>query len=417
MNYLRVGFFLATRQLRRASVWATALIVAVMVLTFLNLVLVSGILVGLIEGVRLAYEREYSGDVLITQYTSKQFIEQSQSLIKTIEGLPEVESFSARYKESGTIEAGFKKKTNQRDVPNRIGATFLGIDPIKEDETTNLSSLLIVGEYFKPGDESVVVVGSDVLEKYSRFVGAGGDFLFFLKDADVGSEVRVVINGIEKDVTIKGVIESKVDQVSTRIYFQDKEFRKILGRNDLNVDEIAIKLHDPNDAERVKRILIATGADKFGLVQTAEDSQGQFFQDISNTFNLLGTAIGSIGLAVASITIFIVIFINAISRRKYIGIMKGIGIRGRAITFSYIFQSIAYAVTGTVIGLILVYAVLVPYFLKNPISFPFSDGILVAPIDQTALRVLLLFITTLVAGFIPARIVIRKNTLDSILGR
>jgi len=131
----------------------------------------------------------------------------------------------------------------------------------------------------------------------------------------------------------------------------------------------------------------------------------------------LGTAIGSIGLAVASITIFIVIFINAISRRKYIGIMKGIGIRGRAITFSYIFQSIAYAVTGTLIGLILVYAILVPYFLKNPISFPFSDGILVAPIDQTALRVILLFITTLVAGFIPARIVIRKNTLDSILGR
>jgi len=418
MDHIRVGFFLATRQLRRANIWATSLIVLIMVLTFLNLVLVSGILVGLIEGIRLAYEVEYSGDILITQYTNKQFIEQSQSLIKTIEGIPEVEAFSARYKESGLVEAGFKEKINQRDAPNQVGATIVGINPEKEDETTNLSSLILVGEYLEPDDERYILVGSDILEKYSRFAGAAsGDFLFFLKDADVGSEIRVNIGEIEKDVIIKGVIQSKVDQVSTRVYFSDTELRKILGRRSLNVDEIAIKLYDKNDADKVKRILLATGAGELGNIQTSEESQGTFFQDIKNTFNALGSAIGSIGLAVTSITIFIVIFINAISRRKYIGIMKGIGIRGGAIEISYIIQSLVYATIGTIIGLILVYAVLVPYFLKNPISFPFSDGILVAPIGQTALRVLLLFFTTLVAGYIPARIIIRKNTLDSILGR
>ena len=36
-------------------------------------------------------------------------------------------------------------------------------------------------------------------------------------------------------------------------------------------------------------------------------------------------------LVVASITIFIVIFINAITRRKFIGILQGIGISGEAI--------------------------------------------------------------------------------------
>ena len=417
MDNLRVGFFLATRQLRRANVWATTLIVLVMTLTFLNLVLVSGILVGLIEGIRLSYEKEYSGDILITQYVNNQYIEQSQSIIKTLEGIPEIEAFTPRYKESGTIEAGFKERTNQSDVPNRIAATMVGIDPEKEDKTTNLSSLIIVGEYLEPEDERHIIVGADLLEKYSRFVGAGGDFLFFLKDADLGSEIRIVVNGIEKDVIIKGIIQSKVDQVGTRVYFTDTELRKMLGRNALNVDEIAIKLYDREDADRVKRILLATGAGKLGNVQTAEESQGTFFNDIKRTFNILGSAIGSIGLAVASITIFIVIFINAISRRKYIGIMKGIGINGGAIEMSYIMQSIAYATVGTIIGLVLLYGVLVPFFLKNPISFPFSDGILVAPIGQTALRVLLLFLTTLVAGYIPARIIIRKNTLDSILGR
>jgi ABC-type antimicrobial peptide transport system permease subunit len=60
---------------------------------------------------------------------------------------------------------------------------------------------------------------------------------------------------------------------------------------------------------------------------------------------------------------------------------------------------------------------LVPYFNQNPIDFPFSDGILVAPLDQTLFRVGLLVISTLIAGFIPAWMIIRKNTLDSILGR
>ncbi|MBI2053687.1 MAG: FtsX-like permease family protein [Candidatus Sungbacteria bacterium] len=132
---------------------------------------------------------------------------------------------------------------------------------------------------------------------------------------------------------------------------------------------------------------------------------------------MLGAAFSSIGLVVASITIFIVVFINAITRRKYIGIMKGIGIDGSAIRMSYVFQSVFYALFGSAIGLLIVYALLVPLIARHPIDFPFSDGILVAPLDQTLLRVGLLVFSTIVAGYIPAWMIIRKNTLDSILGR
>ena len=116
-------------------------------------------------------------------------------------------------------------------------------------------------------------------------------------------------------------------------------------------------------------------------------------------------------------TIFIVVFINAITRRKYIGIMKGIGINGGAIRMSYVFQSAFYALFGSAIGLFLVYGFLVPFINEHPIDFPFSDGILVAPVDQTLYRVGLLVFSTIIAGYIPAWMIIRKNTLDSILGR
>ena len=111
------------------------------------------------------------------------------------------------------------------------------------------------------------------------------------------------------------------------------------------------------------------------------------------------------------------IFINAITRRKFIGILKGIGINEGAIEISYILQSFFYAFCGSFVGVIVLYVFLQPFMLAHPIDFPFSDGILVAPISGTIFRISLLMITTIIAGFIPARLVVRKNTLDSILGR
>ncbi len=140
-------------------------------------------------------------------------------------------------------------------------------------------------------------------------------------------------------------------------------------------------------------------------------------KDIKDTFGLLGNVIGSIGIVVASITIFIVIYINAITRRKFIGILKGIGIHSLAVEFSYILQSIFYATMGVCLGMLFLYGFLVPYVDAHPINFPFSDGIIVAEYYNTTLRAILLIITTIIAGYIPARLVVKQNTLDAILGR
>src|SRR5690606_5412184 len=106
--------------------------------------------------------------------------------------------------------------------------------------------------------------------------------------------------------------------------------------------------------------LLRTGIGEYARVQTFEDAQPKFIQDMKDTFALLGNMIGSIGLAVSSITIFIVIFINAITRRKFIGILKGIGISNKSIEASYVFQSIFYAVIGSAIGFAFLYGFLEP---------------------------------------------------------
>ncbi len=411
---LSLGFFLAFRQVRRSSKATTALIIFVMTLTFLNLVVVRGVLVGLIEGSVLVY-REYStGEVFISKLPKKSYIESSPDVLKKVQGLPWVRDYSARYLESGTIEAGYKSRINLTDAANSAGGVIAGINPINEEATTNLSTKIVEGSFLGPNDTEYVVLGSSLLKKYVPVESAS---FSFLENVEIGDKVRISVGGNTKEFTVKGVVQSKADEVDFRAYVLDSVLRNMIGRTDYNVDEIAIKLVPGTDPNLVRDSLIRAGVGETARVQTADDALPKFIIDIKNTFAILGNVVGSIGLVVASITIFIVIFVNAITRRKFIGILKGIGISAQAIEIAYIFQSLFYAVLGIGIGLIILYGVLVPFISANPIKFPFSDGILVAEVGATFFRVFMLMFATLVAGFVPARIVVKKNTLDSILGR
>ena len=153
------------------------------------------------------------------------------------------------------------------------------------------------------------------------------------------------------------------------------------------------------------------------LIETAQESQGTFLKDISATFSLLGTVIGGIALIVSSITIFIVIFINALTRKKYIGIMKAIGISNLVIVSSYLMQAVFYSLCGIATGTLLLYALIKPYFDANPIDFPFSDGILAVTWLGTSVRAFILLAATAAAGILPVLLIVKKNTLDMILGR
>ena len=409
---LRIGFFLAVRQIKRASLWTTGLIVFVMVLTFLNLVVVSGVLVGIVQGSIDSHRTQDTGDVIVSSLDDKKYIENSPEVIGIIKSLPQVKDASARYRLGGTLEANYKTRKDT-DKPNIAVTQIIGIDPVAENNVSNMSKNIIKGEYLSPDDYDQIVLGSLLLEEDFSF-----NALFAtLKNVSPGVKIRVNVNGVQREVTVKGVFESKVQDISRNAYMIDSQFRSIIGRNDGNVSEIAIKLNQGIDPKEVSEALVLSGVDEVAKIKTYYEAQPQFLKDVIKTFAMLGSMLSSIGLAVASITIFIVIFINAITRRKFIGILKGIGINGKAIEASYVFQSIFYALCGSAVGLVLVYAVLVPFFIAHPIDFPFSDGILVAPFDQTIFRVGLLVLSTVIAGYIPARMIVRKNTLDSILGR
>jgi putative ABC transport system permease protein len=414
LTSFKVGFFLALRQIKRSNKATSALIIFVMTLTFLNLIVVRGVLVGLIEGVSKVYKEVSTGDVFISNQLKKDYIENSPSVINIVKSLPWVDSYTARYIESGKVEADYKTRIDFTEKPNSAGGAVAGIDPVMEDKTTHLSSKIVEGQFLTRNDTDYVMLGSSLLKKYVPVDSAS---FSFLENVGPGTKVRITVGDTTKEFTVKGIIRSKADEVDMRVYMLDTTLRSLIGRTDYNVDEIALKLKPGVDPVMVKQALLRSGVGETARVQTYEEGVPKFVTDIKNTFAILGNVVGSIGLVVASITIFIVIFVNAITRRKYIGILKGIGIGSKAIEIAYVFQSVFYAVLGIGVGLLILYGFLVPFIASHPIKFPFSDGILVAEPSATALRVVLLCFATLIAGYIPARIVVKKNTLDSILGR
>ncbi len=414
MRNLKIAWLLAFRQVQRANKWTTALIIFVMMLTFLNLIAVSGILVGLIEGAERAVRAESLGDLVISEKDGEEHILQTEPLTQELNTFPEIATYSVRFQGAGILEANFTERRDlsaERDVAN---VTVTGIDPEKEDAMSQLSRSVIAGEYLSPDEEGFILLGALYTEDYAQNFG---DIFETVRGVGPGDTVRLTSGVISKEFTVKGIIQSKVDEVSFNTYIPEREFRRLFGNTDRNANQIVIRMQPNQSEQALKEKLVASGITERAKIQTYTEAQPKFLTDIKNTFNILGTFIGSIGLVVASITIFIIIFINALSRKQQIGILKGIGIERRVIETAYVLQAAFYALVGSFIGALLTYGVFIPYFDKNPIKFPFSDGILVAPIEGTFVRFVVLFIITIIAGFLPAWMIVRQNTLNSILGR
>lgn len=411
---LSVGWFLARRDIKHANIWTTSLIIFVMTLTFLNLIVVSGILVGLIQGSEDAQKKYAIGDIVISPFLNRSAIDQTPKVEAIVKTIPGYKYHTVRYTGSARVESNYRETIKPGEKRDGVGGALLGIDPAQEEAFSGISKFVIRGSYLESTDQDSILIGKNLLYEFTPIEAPGFQTL---KNVVIGQRVKISVGDTSKEYFIKGILSSKVDEFDTSVVALSSEVRKLIGRTDLNAGTIAIQLLPGTDPLYAKEFLIASGVDQYARIQTAEDAFPKFLKDIKETFGILGSAISGIGLVVASITIFIVIFVNAITRRRYIGILKGIGINKKAVLYSYMYQAFIYASFGIIFGLALTFFVIKPYFAANPINFPFSDGILVATLPSALLKAGILLIATIIAGYIPARIVIKQNTLSAILGR
>lgn len=433
-NTLSLGFFLAIRQVVRGSKWATGLIIFIMMLTFLNLVATSGFLVGIVEGSSRSFKEQWTGDLFITNRDENTYIERTNDILGLLSSFPQIESYTPRIVAGAKVEANWWEKRTEDDA-NIVSNQIAGINPKEEDETTHLREAIVEGEWLEEGDARGIVLGSAFLDKYSRVA----DLVSLLRDVSPGVTVRVTVTGakpnvnpeqdfdgeevvttsqsVTQDFIVRGIIDSKVQFVSSRAYILESELKKMLGKTDGDVSEIAIVMKDGVDPYEVKTPLINNGFLEYSEINTAEEGAPEFLVNIKLFFSIIGTILGSVSVVVALITIFIIIYINALTRRRQIGIMKAIGVTEFAIEFSYICQALFYVLAGSVLALAIIFLGLKPFIDAHPIDTPFATIVLVAEPASVFFKFLLVMIVSVFAGYLPARLIVSTNTLNAILGR
>ena len=434
INTLSLGFFLAIRQVTRTSKWTTGLIVFIMMLTFFNLVATSGFLVGIVEGASRGFKEQWTGDLMITNRNEKQYIEHTGEIESMLTSFPQIQSYTKRITAGVKVEANWWEKRKESDT-NAVSNQIAGVNPETEEATTHLSERVVEGKWLKPGDSRVIVLGSAFLTKYSRVA----DLVSLLRDVGPGTVVRVTVSGggsnfnpeqefaatedrtsptsVTQDFIVRGILDSKVQFVSSRAYILDSELKKMLGKTDGDVSEISIVMKPGVDPYIVKQPLMDNGYSAYAQINTAEEGAPDFLVSIKLFFSIIGTILGSVSVVVALITIFIIIYINALTRRRQIGIMKGIGVTEFAIEFSYICQAVFYVLLGSSVALLIIFVGLKPYIDAHPIDTPFATIVLVAESADVAYKFVLVMIVSVFAGYLPARLIVKKNTLNAILGR
>ncbi len=413
-NDYTVGSFLAIRELKRSNPWSTGLVIFVMSLTFMNMVLMGGVLIGLAEGMMNSFQKYYSSDVLVKPAVQNYAITESSILQNVIETLPTFRASSSRYTASAVLENQDKIKVKETDIGERVNGTLVGIHSKDENNVTGISSKIIEGAYLDEYSTDTVVVGKSLLAQYSK----GSSTEPRLKDIKIGSRLLLIVGESKMEVIVQGIVDSGNTTVDGRIFISEATMRALTHNQNLNASEIAVSLLPNTSEQDAKNYILANFPYSTNIiVETGEEALPKAIQDMKKTFSMLGNMVGAISLIVGAITIFIVIFVNAITRRKYIGIMKGIGISASAIEISYIIQSLFYALSGIAIASLLVMGFLKPWFAIHPLKFPVTEGQLSVTLSGLMIRGLILMVTAFISGYIPARMVTKQNTLDAILGR
>ncbi len=407
MRNFRIALFLAIKSITRGNKATTALIIFILSLAFINLIFVSGMLNGMLDAINKQVVNNLVSNVVIEpqeQPTKKDFIIHTKELESQVEQIPGVVAVSSRYKLAGTFS--FDKEKNGK-FKVRSGEID-GINPKTEKSVTNIAQNMIDGEYLEGSESDEIIIGSELAGGYGGFeqgIDLGG--------VAVGDKIRVVYsNGIMRDYKVKGIFRVQFGFVDRLAFITKKEAESILSVHD-NASQIFVKTKEVG-TEQMYVGQIKSFAPNLEL-RTWNSFVGAL-GNVTSSFSMISLVITTIGLAVATITIFILIYVNSVSKKRQIGILKAIGIKQSVIIYSYIFQALFYAASGVVIGISLTLFVLAPFFVSHPLRLPMGNTSLSVGATTLFYNAISLLIAALIAGFIPSWRAARENILQAIWG-
>ncbi len=404
---IKVAGYLAYKTISRGRKATNALMIFIMSLAFINLVFISSILNGVVAAIDRQLRTNFVSNIVIEPQESpvqKDYIIRVRELRDRIGQLAGVVGTSARYKMPGIVAFDRRKDGTFK----RRSTTIIGVDPENERNFSEVADKMIRGRYLEGLGSGDIILGLDL----SGGPGASTT-VDNLGGADVGDKVEIAFgNGVSREYTVRGIFRTDFPFVDMLAFVTQREAESILGTYD-DASQVLVKLDQPGGEDRVIAEIRRFAPNL--KIRSWTEYLG-FFSSVSGTVGTITAVVSGIGLAVAAVTIFIVIFVGVASKRRQIGILKAIGLNPRIIVYSYVLQALFYSVCGVIIGLAASLFVLVPYFLAHPLLLPLGPITLVLERHRVETNVLMLLGAALVAGFLPSWQGARENILKAIWG-
>lgn len=407
MHSARTAFFIAYKSIVRGRKGTLALILLILSLSFFNMMFIPGVFSGLLNTITGLLTSSSTSDIVVTpqlEPVPKSFIQNETQLQAQIRTIPGILGTARTYLTAGSI--AFDKEKN--GVYKTVSAQIIGIDPSTVDDALSLKQYLVAGQFLTDSDTDKILLPAALAGGYDLPVPSD------LGGAKVGDKVNVVYgNGVMRTYTVKGIVSITFGTALTNTYVTAKEADSVLSASD-QASQILVKADMTKQPLSYYKSRIQLLAPQL-KVQTYSELLA-VIQSVLDAFTLIAAIVSAISVLVATVTLFVMIYVNAVSKRRQIGILKAIGIKERIIMYSYVFQALFYVVCGICIGLVFVFFVVQPLLRIYPIKLPFGPLILSFGIKLAAESIVAFLVAGFLAGLIPARIVTKEDILSSIWG-
>jgi len=395
----RIPFYLAWKYLQRGNKWTLLLTVFLMAIAFVNLIFISSLFSGIIDGTNKQIVNTMTGNVYITPKDGDDNISDQENVIDTIENTEGVEAASPEI----FVPASLKSNNYKGNW------TVLSVDPDKEKNVTNVSQNMTSGEYLETDDADSIIIGRQI---------AGGEGVeqdaFSFKGAKVGDKVTLSLGGLEKDLVVKGIFNTKFLDTDSRAFITNTTLSEFIPTFGNSPNTIIVKTtSDAKESDVIER-LKTNGVDE--NIYTWEEVAG-LMSSVTESFLSINILMSFVGVLIAAVTIFIIIYVDIINKKREIGILRAIGIKPYIIFTSYIIKAGAYSVGGVILGSAIFFGLLVPYFNLHPFVLPICDSVLVLTKTDFIARAETIMWVAVLSALIPAVAVTRSKILTAIFGK
>jgi putative ABC transport system permease protein len=413
MGNLKLAMFLAYKSIFKGNHWALFLIILVMSLSFANLLLTPSILSGVTNTLNQQQIETLYGNIVVDPPSDEYYLSQASLIERKIEQVPGVTGVSAHLSSNALIEYQWKDKDSPSDKGESGTWSVVGIDPAQESNVTTVHEHIIQGSYLDADDRDEIFLGVEI---------AGGEdaqtaSFLTLQGVQVGDKVRLTYpNGIQREYRVKGIFQAREMWQADRLAFVTRsEMVSVLGKTAYSdrASQVLVSIEQTSEESLIIDEIKALGIE--GEVRSWHEYGGAM-GGIVSSFDVIASLISGIGLVVAGIVMFIVIYINVINKRRQIGILRAIGIKKDVIIGSFLTQAMFYAVLGIVFGGLVFGYVIQPYFALHPLDLPIGQVSLVIKSMTVQSAVLGLISAAILAGLVPVINITRQGIIQAIWG-